>query len=125
MMLVDMLTWTFRVAFIVGGPLAVFGAVTYHRRTRGAWSLRPAGVMIFTLMLAFGVALSATALRILTNLPVVKAVLPGIDLAMLGVAGVALWTVVLALARCVWLILTEQPDLSNTPTNGSQDEDLR
>ncbi len=78
--------------------------------------------MIFTLMLAFGVALSAVALRVVTNLPAVKEAAPGVDLAVLGVAGVALWVTVAALWRCVWLILKEQPDLSN---GSEEDEDFR
>lgn len=123
MVLVDVLTWIFRAAFVVGGPMAVFGAVTYHRRTRGSWSLRPAGVMIFTLMLAFGVALSAVALRIITNVPMVKRAAPELDLTVLIVTAVALWVTVFSIGRCVWLILTEQPDLSNG--SGEQDEDLR
>lgn len=82
--------------------------------------------MQMTMVLALGTVLGAVALRILTNLESTKRMLPGVDLAVLMVAAVAVWAVVAALARFLVLVLREQPDYRadhETEPNGSAERE--
>ncbi len=110
MMIVDILTWVFRSAFILGAALAFAAAVVWHGRSRGAWRRNPAGLIQMVLVLALGTVYGAVALRILTALPAVRRAAPGMDLAVLAVTAVAVWCTVAALGRFLVLVLTEQRD---------------
>ncbi len=118
MVLVDVLTWLFRSAFIVGAVLAAIAAITWHRRSRGEWRERPGGIMQMTLIVSLAVVLTTVSLRIVTGVPAVKDALPGVDLAVLVLALVAVWGIVVALARFLIFVRSEQPNYRNNVPDG-------
>jgi uncharacterized membrane protein len=108
----NVLTWTFRAAFVTGAPLAAYAAIRYHRRTDGAWRLRPAGVMIMLLVGGLATAFGAVALRVVT-VPL-KGSAPWLDTAVLIVAALAVWAVIFGLIGFLRMVETLQPDYGNS-----------
>lgn len=112
MELMDFITWTFRVAFIVGGLTAGIAAVRYLHRSGGAGNLRPAGRAVLILCSALAVAFLAVAARVLARLPWVLQYAPWADQVVLWVAAVAVWSAVAGTAYFWWTVENYQPDYS-------------
>lgn len=106
----DVLTWIFRAAYVAGAIAAFSTAVIWHKRTEGAWRLRPAGVLIMTLILALGVAFGSVALRVLAL--AVKGYVPWLESVSLVLALAGVLTVIGVLFWFLRMVVTVQPDLS-------------
>lgn len=117
MNVVIVLSWIFRVLFIVGALIAGFAALRYNRRTRSAWRLRPAGRMLMMLVLGLCVAFASVALRVVTIF--VRPYAPWADELVLIVTCLAVAVVIGGLFQFMMMVEREQPDYSIPKERGT------